>query len=131
MSEDMEDATLRKELEETYKGFIKAVKTKNIDDLSNYYTEDCHLIFEGGVKISGREDTVKTLIPILKDLIDFNIEIHDVYSISNTSAIEIGENTLIEEINGEIKTSRNKYVAQWEKQSDGKWQAKIDVGLQF
>ena len=70
------------------------------------------------------------MTPILANLIDFDIKIKDVYRLNKNEAIEIGENIVIEEINGELKHTYGKYVAQWEKQSDGRWQAKLDIGLE-
>lgn len=119
----------RKEIEETYNGFVKAVKNKNMDLVSSYFLDDCILLYPGMPKVTGIEQGSKVMEPMLKGLVDFEIEVSEVYLLDEKTAIETGKNKMVHEIAGERKETPGTYAVHWEKQSTGEWKVKMDIGL--
>ena len=129
MREDLPIQILRRDLENTCKGYSDAIKEKNLDLISGYYTKDCNLLIQGGVKVTGRDCVEKEFETEIKNIVDHQIQLKEIYKITNDTVIGIGERLTIYEIDGIKKEKSMKYVVQWERQSNGLWQAKLDIGL--
>ncbi len=108
--------------------WVKAVATKNAQQVASYYTDDAVLMAPGEPMATGRDAVQKAWAGLLA-LPGFAATFApDKIVVSGDLAYEVGSYALTSNDRaGKPHTSSGKYVVVWSRQADGRWKAALDA----
>jgi ketosteroid isomerase-like protein len=118
MKEDDELKKIKAIFNELIPKYETAIKSKNLDLVRKYWSDDAYFLASGAPKIKGWNNIEGVFTQFVKDLVEWNYIMEDIYLLSESSIVLTGKIKDSHEDSGESVVNS---VSYWEKQSNDDW----------